>query len=83
MSNCTVELPQIIIILFILIIVFLVIYKKKKEYNNDNNVNKEIIKTSEMYIPNCNFLTDKDICEQTKGCYYRKNGCRYDWTKLQ
>ncbi len=36
-----------------------------------------------MYIPNCNMLNDKEVCEQTKGCYYFKEGCRYDWTKLQ
>ena len=82
MADCTVELPQVIIILVILIVIFLFVYKNK-ENMNDNKESAENKKTSEMYIPNCNFLTDKDICEQTRGCYYRKNGCRYDWTKLQ
>ena len=82
MTDCTIELPQVIILLVILIIIFLFIYKNKEHMNN-NDDDKEIKKTSEMYIPNCNFLTDKKICEQTRGCYYRKNGCRYDWTKLQ
>ncbi len=80
MSDCTVELPQIIIIFIILIIVFLVVYRKKKECKDDEN---NIKKTSEMYVPNCNMLNDKDVCEQTKGCFYDKEGCRYDWTKLQ
>jgi hypothetical protein len=80
MADCSIELPQVIIILIILFIVLLVVYKYKKEHMNNNKENK---KTSEMYIPNCNFLTDKDICEQTKACYYYKGGCRYDWSKLQ
>jgi hypothetical protein len=80
MPGCSVELPQIIIIIFILIIVFIVVYRKKKECKDDESENN---KTSDMYVPNCNMLTDKKICEQTKGCYYEKEGCRYDWTKLQ
>jgi hypothetical protein len=78
MVDCTVELPQVIIILIILVIIFLYVYKKKENMNEE-----EIKKTSEMYIPNCNFLTDKNVCEQTKACYYYKGGCRYDWSKLQ
>jgi hypothetical protein len=81
MADCTVELPQVIILLVILIVIFLFIYKNKEHMTNNDD--KEIKKTSEMYIPNCNFLTDKDICEQTKACYYYKGGCRYDWSKLQ
>ncbi len=83
MSDCSVELPQVIIILVILIIIFLFIYKKKENNDNPGDTNNTNVKTSEMYIPNCNFLTDKDVCEKTKGCYYHKGGCRYDWTKLQ
>ncbi len=92
MPDCSIELPQIIIILFILIVIFIVIYKNKeqmnkehmnKEHMNNNKNDKEIKKTSEMYIPNCNFLTDKNICKETKACYYYKGGCRYDWSKLQ
>lgn len=78
MLDCTVELPQVIIILIILVIIFLYVYNKKENMNDE-----EIKKTSEMYVPNCNFLTDKDICKQTKGCFYYKGGCRYDWSKLQ
>ena len=80
MPDCTIELPQVIIIFIILVIIFIFAYRKKKEYKDEES---EIKKTSEMYVPNCNFLTDKNICEQTKGCYYKKEGCRYDWSKLQ
>jgi len=72
---------KIILILIIFIIIYLFTYTKieKRKESLESIESTE----SEMYIPNCNFLTDKNICEQTKGCFFYKGGCRYDWSKLQ
>ncbi len=39
--------------------------------------------SSEMYIPNCNFLTDSEVCGRTRGCKVRYDKCYYDWENLQ
>jgi hypothetical protein len=69
-----------IIITFIIILVFFIYdrIKKKSEHFNLSKKKSE----REMYIPNCNFLTDTNICENTKGCQVINDKCYYDWSNL-
>ena len=64
-------IQQIILIIIIFIIIYLY-FLNRREY----------IESSYMYIPNCNMLDDKEMCDNTTGCYY-DYGCRYDWINLQ
>ena len=41
------------------------------------------VKTSFMYVPNCNFLTDTTTCSKTRGCQVIDDKCYYDWINLQ
>jgi hypothetical protein len=69
---------KIILIFIIILVLYLFTYsrieKRKENYNNDNR---------EMYIPNCNFLNDVDICSNTIGCQVIDDKCYYDWINLQ
>jgi hypothetical protein len=49
----------------------------------DSDKTKIEEKDSEMYIPNCNFLTDSEVCGRTRGCKVRYDKCYYDWENLQ
>ena len=75
-DSCFLSKQHIILIIIVLIIVFLFVNSRiEKKENFDTCVH-------EMYVPNCNMLNDEETCSNTKGCVY-KNGCYYDWTKLQ
>ena len=50
--------------------------------NTQNNENSNKIKR-EMYVPNCNFLNDSNICSKTTGCKVINDKCYYDWINLQ
>lgn len=66
------------LILIILLTIYLFTYdrieKRKEQFNSSER---------EMYIPNCNFLTDNDICKNTQGCQVINDKCYYDWINLQ
>jgi hypothetical protein len=73
---------HIILIIIILAIIFLFINSRiEKKENKEKKENFDTC-VHEMYIPNCNMLNDEETCSNTKGCVY-KNGCYYDWMKLQ
>lgn len=39
-------------------------------------------KKREMYVPNCNCLTDANVCNDTQGCKVINDKCYYDWINL-
>lgn len=69
---------NIMLILIVLLTIYLFTYQKietKKE--PFDSIERE------MYVPNCNFLTDTNICNKTKGCQVIDDKCYYDWINLQ
>ncbi len=69
---------KIILILIIFIIIYLFTYTKI-EKRKESFLSFE----REMYVPNCNFLDDCDVCNNTKGCQVIDDKCYYDWINLQ
>ncbi len=63
------------IILIVILFLLAMHYYNKKEKIDDG-------KESNMYVPNCNMLNDRETCDKTRGCYYR-NSCKYNWNALQ
>jgi len=68
---------NVLLILIIFLMIYLLFYRKietKKE--------KFDSKKREMYVPNCNFLTDANVCNDTQGCKVINDKCYYDWINL-
>ena len=93
--DCKIEIREIFIIFIIILFIYLFIRSSVKNMKNVESMGNvkntgmykidkidKIDKHGEMYIPNCNFLNDEQICNNTKGCYYMNDGCRYDWANL-
>ena len=69
---------KVILILIILIIIYLFTYTKIEKRKESFEITER-----EMYVPNCNFLTDINVCNDTKGCQVIDDKCYYDWINLQ